>query len=150
MNSADGMQDEKKLILLENLKTLEQSAEQLRYSLERCKTLVEPFSPENLESIEALSARFARTADILTQKVVRSLLLYLREEMDTFIDMTNRMEKMRLTDNAQSILEIRDLRNEIVHDYSNRDSRELKDACAKLAPVLLGIIYQTKKYIGAL
>ena len=119
----ESMQDEKKSILLENLQMLEQSVEQLRYSLEKCKTLDQPFSPENLESIEALSARFARTADILTQKVVRSLMLYLREETGTFIDMTNRMEKMNLTDSAQTMLEIRDLRNEIVHDYSNRDSK---------------------------
>src|SRR3990167_11049352 len=114
------MVDDKKSVLLENLESLERSAEHLRYPLEKCKTLAPPFSPENLESIEALSARFARTADILTQKVVRSLLLYLREEAGSFIDTTNRMEKMGLTDSAQTMLEIRDLRNEIVHDYSHR------------------------------
>src|SRR3989344_6004319 len=117
------MVDDKKSVLLENLESLERSVEQLRSSLEKCEKLAPPFSPENLESIEALSARFARTADILTQKVVRSLSLYLREEPGTFIDMTNYMEKMNLTDSAQTMLEIRDLRNEIVHDYSNRDSK---------------------------
>jgi len=146
----DSMQDEKKSVLLENVQMLEQSAEQLRYSLEKCKTLASPFSPENLESIEALSARFARTADILTQKVVRSLLLYLREEAGSFIDTTNRMEKMGLTDSAQTMLEIRDLRNEIVHDYSHRDSKEVKDACIALAPALLDAIARTKEYIAAL
>ena len=146
----DSMQDEKKSVLLENLQMLEQSAEQLRYSLLKCKTLAPPFSPENLESIEALSARFARTADILTQKVVRSLLLYLREDSGTFIDTANHMEKMRLADSAQSILEIRDLRNEIVHDYGHRDSKEVKDACSALAPALLDAIARTKEYIAAL
>ena len=144
------MNDEKKSVVLENLNVLEQSAEQLRYSLERCRTIAEPFSAENLESIEALSARFARTADILIQKVARSLMLYLREEPGTFIDMANRMEKMRLTDSAQSTLEIRDLRNEIVHDYSHRDPKEVKEACATLAPALLGDIARVREYINSM
>src|SRR3989338_11117867 len=144
------MVDDKKSVLLENLESLERSVEQLRYSLEKCEKLAPPFSPENLESIEALSARFARTADILTQKVVRSLLLYLREEPGTFIDMANHMEKMGLTESAQSTLEIRALRNEIAPDYSNRDSNKVKDACVALAPALLDAIARTKKYITGL
>ena len=150
MTDTTTMTDDKKATLLENLNILEQSAEQLRYSLEKCKALTEPFSPENLESIEALSSRFARTADILTQKVVRSLILYLREEPGTFIDMANQMEKMQLTDTAQLTLEIRDLRNEIVHDYSNRDSKEIKETCVALAPALLETIAKTEAYVEKL
>ena len=144
------MNEEDKSALLENLKDLDQSVEQLRYSLEKCKDIVEPFSASDLESIEALSARFARTADILTQKVTRSLMLYLREEAGTFIDLANRMEKLHLTESAQSVIEIRDLRNEIVHEYSKRDSRDVRESCIALASALLDDASRVSVYIKAL
>jgi len=45
-------------MLEESMEGLRKSAEQLRFSLEKCAALTPPLSADNLESIEALTSRF--------------------------------------------------------------------------------------------
>ena len=134
-------------MLEESMEGLRKSAEQLRFSLKKCAVLAPPLSADNLESIEALTSRFARTSDVLTHKAVRSLLYFLREDTMTFLDTTNFLEKISVAPSADDVIEVRDLRNEIAHEYSNRDTLELRDACTLLSSTLFELIQRLETYV---
>ena len=147
MNSISGDQQ---AILEENMDALYKCAMQLRFSLDKCLTITPPFSAENLESIEALTSRFARTADVLTHKAVKSLVLYLSEDAMTFIDTANFLEKIRVATSFDDVIRIRELRNEIAHEYSNRDTEELLHACLTFSPTLFGMMTRLVEYVHVL
>lgn len=135
--------------LLENLQILEQSMEVLRYSEEKCQDISwhHKHSIENLESMEALTARFARTADILTQKACKSLFLVLKEEIKTFIDGSNFLEKIGIVKNADDLLKIKDLRNQIAHEYERENLEEIVQTVLKYIPLIRKITQNLKNYV---
>lgn len=71
---------------------------------------------------------------ILVQKVFRS------------IDALNRAEKREIINSIEDIREIRDLRNQIVHEYIDEDLINTFNEIVKYTPKLLEIIMNTKKY----
>ena len=82
--------------LEESLRSLEKALETLRYSYVKCKKITgkDKLNAEDQESFEALTSRFARTADILTQKVLKSLFALIHERPRTFLDAANLLEKI--------------------------------------------------------
>ena len=79
------------------LTLLDKSVFALQYSYEKCRKIIAlktDFDIEELESLEALTARFARTADILQNKVLKTLFLLLQENLQTFFDKANLLEKL--------------------------------------------------------
>lgn len=75
------------------------------------------YSADELEPFDALSDRFIRTVEVAI-KYFRTYEYYLQaEQSQTLRDGLNRMEKLGLVTNIDIWLEMRDLRNRIVHDY---------------------------------
>ena len=113
--------------LEESLRSLEKALETLRYSYVKCKKITrkDNLNAEDQESFEALTSRFARTADILTQKVLKSLFALIHERPRTFLDAANLLEKIEIVENAENIINIRELRNQIAHEYVIDDLHEL-------------------------
>jgi hypothetical protein len=64
----------------------------------------------------------------------------------TFIDKINRAEKRGVIDSAQALRDVRDLGNEIAHEYSARDISELFKQPLALAPSLLNAVQRTIEY----
>lgn len=63
--------------------------------------------------------RFAKLQDSMGAKLFKSLLLYQGETLDKpFIDLLNRLEKMGFLE-VNDWFEVRDIRNEISHEYSS-------------------------------
>ncbi|MDP2691426.1 MAG: hypothetical protein Q8O95_03435 [bacterium] len=136
--------------LRENLLVLEQSLEALNYSYQKCQGFKphQAQTPDDLESWEALIARFARTSDILTQKVFKSLFLLLQEKMLTFLDAANFLEKIGVVEKADDLITIRELRNEVAHEYANpMHLEEIYTVIFSTIPLLIDIIERTKAYI---
>lgn len=100
-------------MLLEKLMTA------LAYSYEKCDDIgeKEEYDLEEQESFEALTSRFARTSDILTQKVLKTLFILLQENIKTIIDTANFLEKLEVIEKADDLLNIREIRNQIAHEY---------------------------------
>jgi len=92
---------------------------------------------EEEESFDALTSKFARCSDILTQKVLKTVVFILREEAPTFVDRMNLCEKLGAIPSAKSLIEIRDLRNTIAHEYAMDDLMELYVDVLKLCPQLV-------------
>ena len=135
--------------LNENFEALEKSLDVLNYSFRKCKSLgeKEEYEQEEQESFEALTSRFARTSDILTQKVFKSLFALLQENVKTIIDSANILEKLGIVENADDILNIRELRNQIAHEYVEADLNALFMDVLRYVPAIETVINNLKKYI---
>lgn len=127
---------------------LDQAVEALRYSEERCRLLVskETYTQAEFEHLEALTARFARTVDILTQKVFKTLFFLLGEDVGTFLDAANLAEKLGLVAQADDLVTLRTLRNEISHEYATEKLNEIFAETVSLLDTLYSIIEKTKGY----
>jgi hypothetical protein len=114
-------------LLNEELVLLEQSLKTLFLSVDKCTLLIKKneYTFEDMESFDSLTSKFGRSSDIYTQKLLRTIWMLLREPHIPFIDMVNKAEKIHLIESADDILEIRDLRNEISHEYNPQAITEL-------------------------
>lgn len=137
------MNTEKELALLNLMHTewklLTASVNTLLRSIEKCQVIGEKgdYNFEELESFDSLTSKFNRTSDIFTQKVLRTSWMLLHEPFAPYIDMVNKGEKMILIKSADQLIEIRDLRNQIAHEY-------IPEAILELVPE---VIEQTSRLI---
>ena len=131
-----------------NLELLKRAQELMRYSQNKCQAIIKKtqHSDAELESCEALTARFARTVDILTQKILTTIFLILQETPTTFIDKCNLAEKLNIINNAKDLMKIRELRNEIAHEYRRTNLIELFSEILEHSSNLDAIIANTSKY----
>ncbi len=111
---------------------LEVSLETLLLSVTKCKAIgIKPeYTFEEQESFDSLTSKFNRTSDLFTQKVLRTTWMLLHEPFVPFIDMMNKGEKMQILCSANQMIEIRDLRNQIAHEY-------IPEAIGELVPEVI-------------
>jgi len=121
----------------------------LQYSLDNCKVIgiKNEYNMSELSEFEALSSRFSRSSDILTQKVLKTLFIILQENAKFFIDRCNLSEKLNLVDSANDLYDIRKLRNEIAHEYCIVDITDIFEPLIEYSNLLLKIIDNSKEYI---
>jgi uncharacterized protein with HEPN domain len=120
----------------------------LAYSQTKCEAIgeKEEYDLEEQESFEALTSRFARTSDILTQKVFKTLFILLQENIKTIIDAANLLEKLEILEKADNLLNIRELRNQIAHEYVESELKGLFFDVLRYVPELKKIIVNVKAY----
>lgn len=131
-----------------DLNNINRSVEMLNYSLNKAKQIgiKKSYSMEELEIFESLSGRYARTADILTQKVIKNIFYIMQEEANTFIDRCNLCEKLEIVKSADTLYNIRKLRNDIAHEYCITDITEHFDLIIEYSDKLLDAIQSTKHF----
>ena len=114
-------------LLQSEWKLLQSAIETLNLSTKKCQLIgiKESYTFEELESFDSLASKFNRTSDIFTQKVIRTVWMLLHESFVPFIDMMNKCEKMLILRSADQMIEIRDLRNQIAHEYIPESIRDL-------------------------
>ena len=134
--------------LKESFNKLDKAVEILKYSLEKSKKIsIKPnYSLEELDIFENLTSRFARAADTYTQKIMKGIAIVLREETKTYIDKANLFEKLEIAD-AEDLKLLRDLRNEISHEYKLKDITELFQPVVEYSGKLIEVIEKTKIFI---
>ncbi len=142
------MTDQMQKLLENELKVLVDAREVLRYSFNKCSAIgiKESYEPEELESFESFTGRFARLSDILIQKIFR-----LVDELDldtqgTIRDRINRAEKKELIVSSDVFVEIRMIRNDIAHEYLPEAIHEIFGKVLLLTPHLLDGIERTIQY----
>ncbi|MDP2208324.1 MAG: hypothetical protein Q8K98_06075 [Bacteroidota bacterium] len=150
------MKTEKQKLLAAELKnkivSLKKSANLLSYSVDKCRAIgnKNDYSIQELEAFDALTSRFARTSDLLTQKVFGLIDAILLEEPGTLIDKLNRAEKRGIITSALIFKEIRELRNLIAHEYVNEDLNTLFQSILKYSPILLTTVIAVESYTDTL
>lgn len=125
--------------LKESLAMLEKAADILAYSHDKCKAIKfdQGVDQIQLESLDALTSRFARLSDILVQKVFRLIDRLDLEDEGTVRDRINRAEKKGLISSADRFTDIRFLRNEIAHEYKSDSLYAIVEKVQTFTPDLL-------------
>lgn len=134
-----------KELLCENLRLLEKSILWLLKSYDKAK-VIQHIDEENIEIFETLSNRFGRTVDILINKVLRSLDIYELEYTGTKLDVVIRAEKRGFVENYKTLIELKDLRNELVHEYIEEEIYEKFREIVQKTPLLVDISKKVIKY----
>jgi len=121
----------------------------LQLSIIKCQAIgqKDSYSFEELESFDSLTSKFNRTSDIFTQKVLRTVWMLLHEPFIPFIDMVNKGEKMLILRSADAIIEIRDLRNQIAHEYIPEAIRDLVPEVIELTAGLIENIQDCRLFL---
>lgn len=149
------MNSEKDQLLKELLQSewelLQASVHTLQLSINKCQGIgiKENYSFEELESFDSLTSKFNRTSDLFTQKVLRSGWMLLHEPFAPFIDMMNKGEKMELICSGDRMIEIRDMRNQIAHEYIPEAIRDLIPEAIELAKSLFENIQQCHIFMNS-
>lgn len=119
------------------------SLKYLEYSYQR--TLNMPLNPaqmndSELEAWDSFASRFARTSDIFLSKYIRAFILKDDPAFDGgFRDQLNRAEKLGLIADVTIWMEIRELRNATVHEYSDQDLEKIFEKFRNFSPLLIDL-----------
>lgn len=142
------MNPDKLQLLRDELVNLDKAALYLEVSLVRSSDLVgcEALGPDELERLESLASRFARLADLLTQRIMRLI-----DDLEllpggTMLDRIHRAEKRGWIDRTEQLVRIRELRNMIAHEYAAERMAEIYASVFGLAPQLLAVVPKVTAY----
>jgi uncharacterized protein YutE (UPF0331/DUF86 family) len=135
-------------ILKEKLDLLKQSADWVKRSYEQCVRIgiKNEYSKDEFDKFENLTSRYARTTDMLVNQALRSLDAVELVDSGTVIDIMNRAEKRGIVESSQTLHELKDLRNEIAHEYQIAQIERFFESILKNTPVLLEIIDNLQLY----
>ncbi|MFO7735364.1 MAG: hypothetical protein R6W70_04000 [bacterium] len=106
------------------------------FRIKRAGKNMEPFMPLNvkryknlteteIEHIDQFIFRFTKLQDGMGNKLFRALLMALGEENVKnmpFIDMLNRLEKLNVIDSAKDWMVLREIRNQLAHEYEDDEN----------------------------
>lgn len=145
-------QKDLKDLLAEQIKDLELARKVFDHSVQVCSKIgtKSTYSQAEADAYEALTSRFARLSDLLTHKVLRTIEAEELEPQGSLIDRINRAEKRGAIESAATLRKIRELRNEIAHEYSPSAISGFYAEVLQLAPRLMKDVSMTiefcKKY----
>lgn len=124
----------KHLIRLENAFTALQKNYSFPLNKDRFLKILE--SVEHLAYSDQIIYRFSKLQDCMGAKLFKAVLLYEGENINKpFLDILNQLEAINII-SVDEWFEIRDLRNEIAHDYEDNE---------ELAINILNTIFKLKK-----
>ncbi len=134
--------------LLENRILLEKQLFWLNHSFDEVQKIgLKPkYEVSEFDSYENLCSRFSRMIDFLVRKIFRSIDAVEFENQGTLIDTVNHAHKRGLFENIDSVREIKDLRNEIAHEYIDDALQGLFEDIVRLTPFLIEMAETTLKY----
>lgn len=142
------MTDQMQRLLVQELKVLNDARDVLLYSFNKCSAIgiKETYEPEELESFESFTGRFARLSDILIQKIFRLVDELDLDSQGTIRDRINRAEKKELIGSSDVFVEIRMVRNDIAHEYLPEAIHDIFKKVLTLSPHLFESVERTILY----
>jgi hypothetical protein len=135
-------------VLKTNLESFKQSIKWLRRSYDICSGIgvKDEYREDEFDHFENLTSRYARTVDLLISKVLRSIDSVELINSGSIIDAANGAEKRGIVDSVSKLRELKDLRNEIAHEYETEDIRPLFSLALASSVSLFEIADKTAKY----
>ncbi|WP_010257084.1 HepT-like ribonuclease domain-containing protein [Treponema primitia] len=136
--------------LMANLENLAASLNWLRRSFTSCDKIgiKTTYTEDEFDQFENLSSRYARTTDLLINKILRSIDAVELVDSGSVIDAANHAEKRGIIDSVSQLRELKDLRNEIAHEYETEDLSKLFALVLDATPRLFVLADRTVKYCG--
>jgi hypothetical protein len=135
-------------VLNNNVQALQASINWLLRSYNQCSRIgmKTAYSEEEFDSFENLTSRYARASDLLIHKVLRSLDAVEFLDSGSLIDVLNRAEQRGVIDSVLELRSIKDIRNEIAHEYKETERGELFAAVLNEIPRLFEIARRVIAY----
>ena len=99
----------------QHLATTDQRLFENLFTLEQATRL--DANPDLAERVEAFVSRFGRLQDTVGDKLLPLLLVALGEKTSSVIDNLDRAERLELIQSADDWMVMRNLRNQMVHEY---------------------------------
>lgn len=139
-------------LLKEALNQLQASISWLERSYDQCVSvgIKENYTAEEYDRYENLTSRYARVADLIIHKVLRSIDAVELIEAGSIIDSANRAVARGLVDSVETLRNFKDLRNDIAHEYKTDDLAELFSDVLQATPELLTLARSILDYGNAL
>ena len=134
--------------LFATLQLLDNTLHWLKRSYTICERIgcKEHYTDEEFDAFEAFTGRYARVADILIHKMYRAIDAVEMESGGTVLDVANRAHKRNLTVSVEELREIKDVRNEIAHEYVQSDPADVFEDVFRLTPKLFTLCENVKTY----
>jgi uncharacterized protein YutE (UPF0331/DUF86 family) len=104
--------------------------------------------PDIQETLEALTARFARLEDILIKRVFRAVVAVELADAERLLDVLGVTERLGLIDSTDQWIELKELRNSIVHEYELDDLSALRRRVYQATPILRQALEAVRHYMA--
>lgn len=78
-------------------------------------------SLEKVAFLDLMTTRFGKLQDLVGAKIFPLILNLLEEDAPSFIDKLNRLEKLGYLEKASWWVKLREMRNQLAHDYSRSE-----------------------------
>ena len=120
---------------------MDDAAKWLKRSYGLCQEvgLKETYTPEEFDHFEVLTSRYGRTIDLIVNKAFRTIDYFELESGGTIIDVINRAHKRGIIHSVDEIREMKELRNEISHEYANRQLQSIFKSVLSFTPRIFDI-----------
>jgi uncharacterized protein YutE (UPF0331/DUF86 family) len=135
-------------VLKKNLATLDSSVHWLERSYKKCLDIgvKDSYSEDEYDVYETLTARYARTVDLIVNRVLRSVDATELMDPGSTIDAANRAAKRGIVDSVSELRDLKAIRNEIAHEYAADNLKELFGTILALVPDVLTIATNVERY----
>jgi hypothetical protein len=135
-------------VLEQNIENLRSSIRWLKRSYDKCAAagVKTAYADQEFDDFENLTSRYARTTDLIVSKVLRSIDAVEFLDSGSVIDAVNRAEKRGIVASVDRLRDLKDLRNEIAHEYETSDLPGLFEAVLTAVPELLAIAERITDY----
>jgi hypothetical protein len=120
----------------------------LKRSYNQCKdiNISKSLAEDDFDKFESLTTRFARVIDFLIHKVFRSIDAYELEDGGSILNVINRAHKRNIFESIDEIRTMKDLRNDIAHDYNDDSLTDIFLDTLTYTPSLIKLIENRQKY----
>jgi hypothetical protein len=103
-------------------------------------------SDDERETLEALTSRYGRALDFLTQKLLRSIDRIELTDDGSVLDRVNRFKKRLVLRDDINYAELKDLRNQIVHEYVIDETDRVVHEVLRFAPLVEEMLLKARQY----
>jgi uncharacterized protein YutE (UPF0331/DUF86 family) len=137
-----------RVLLRDTLGRLDEAVRWLRRSEAICKEIdvTAELKEEEYDALEAFASRFARVSDMVVQRAFRGIDRAELDEPGSVLDVLARAEKRGLIESVEQFRLIREVRNEVAHEYLLQDLGELFQSVKDYTPMLLRSIDKVRAY----
>ena len=134
--------------LIKNQEALERQLFWLTHSFDLCNKagIKESYQINEFDAFETLCSRFSRSIDFLVRKVFRSIDAVEFENQGTLIDTVNNAHKRGLFNDIETLRTIKEIRNEIAHEYVDEGLKDTFADVLEYTPVLIKMMKTTYQY----
>jgi len=88
------------------------------------KERISKLNEDEISYIDQIIYRFSKLQDAIGQKLFKAVLIFLDEDVinKSSIDIFNRLEQLEIIENYEIWKDLRDLRNELAHEYEEDEN----------------------------